>query len=92
MHVQLMNTETSKIDGETQITNMYLDPDDGFEGSFKPKRWLIHYLEPNVVTFRYESSDKFLNVIKHEMHSSGRVQLWENEQYEECHWILIPID
>ena len=51
MHVSLMNTETSKKDGKTEIFNIFLDPDDGFEGGFHPKRWLIHYLEPNVVTF-----------------------------------------
>ena len=30
------------------------------EGGFT-SQWYIHYLEPNVVTFRYDKSDKYLN-------------------------------
>ncbi len=89
MHVSLMNTETSNKDGKTEIFNIFLDPDDGFEGGFHPKRWLIHYLEPNVVTFKFESSDRFLNVKEKSGHT---VHLWDNEKSGDSHWILIPID
>ena len=52
-------------------------------------RWEIHYLEPNIVTFRYESTDKFLNV----KDSSGQtVHMWDNEKSGDSHWTLIPID